>query len=215
MALVSASILACDQTRIGEQIIKAEAAGIDYIHVDIMDGVYVENMTYGPQLVTDLKKISGLPVSVHFEVCHPETFFPIFADCGADIVTFQLDACANPLHLIQEIRKRGIKAGIGIGPTYGTERLAYLLPYIDWLIMMSAEPGYGGQPLNPSIYEKLREAQEIMVKTGSRVPVSVDGGVNGSNGLGLVEAGADVLIAGSYVFQDDAMAERVQNLKNL
>ena len=130
-------------------------------------------------------------------------------------MTFQLDACANPLHLIQEIRKRGIKAGIGIGPTYGTERLAYLLPYIDWLIMMSAEPGYGGQPLNPSIYEKLREAQEIMVKTGSRVPVSVDGGVNGSNGLGLVEAGADVLIAGSYVFQDDAMAERVQNLKNL
>ena len=89
------------------------------------------------------------------------------------------------------------------------------MPYIDWLIMMSAEPGYGGQPLNPSIYEKLREAQEIMVKTGSHVPVSVDGGVNGSNGLGLVEAGADVLIAGSYVFQDDAMAERVQNLKNL
>ncbi|MEG0379034.1 MAG: ribulose-phosphate 3-epimerase [Eubacterium sp.] len=215
MALVSASILACDQTRLGEQVLKAEEAGVDYIHVDIMDGVYVENMTFGPQTIIDLKKISRLKVSLHFEVCHPETFLPIFEDVGADIITFQLDACANPLHLIQEIKKMGIKAGIGIGPTYGIERLQYLLPHIDWLIMMSAEPGYGGQPLNVCIYEKTRQARALMEKTGYHVPISIDGGVNDSNGKLLVDAGADVLIAGSYIFQGEQVVDRVQKLKAL
>lgn len=215
MALVSASILACDQTRLGEQVLAAEKAGIDYLHVDIMDGVYVANMTFGPQTIIDLKKVSKLKVSVHFEVCHPETFLPIFADVGAEVMTFQLDACSNPLHLIQEIQKKGIKAGIGIGPSYGIDRLKYLLPHIDWLIMMSAEPGYGGQPLNECVYEKTRQAKALMDKTGYSVPISVDGGVNASNGKLLVEAGADVLIAGSYIFQDDSMAHRVEGLKGL
>lgn len=160
MAKVSASILACDHTRIGEQVLEAEKA-------------------------------------------------------GADIITFQLDACPNPIHMLREVRKSGLKAGIGIGPAYDVENMKYLLHHIDGLILMSVEPGYGGQPFEKSIYEKLRRVREIMEETGKYVPVSIDGGVNAVTGRKLVDAGADVLIAGSSVFQAASITEAIQTLKAL
>ena len=215
MAKVSASILACDQTRIGEQTAAAERAGADLLHVDVMDGVYVENLTYGPQLVADLKRISGLPVSVHMELLRPETFAPMFARAGADMITFHLEACPNPIHLLREIRGAGIRAGLGIGPAYDVECLRYLLHHMDWLILMSVEPGYGGQAFETSVYGKLRRARELMEETGVFVPISVDGGVKEETGRELVRAGADVLIAGSYIFQEGEIEERVRRLKAL
>lgn len=215
MAKVSTSILACDHTKIGEQVIEAEIAGADIIHIDIMDGVYVENVTFGPQLVSDLKKITNLPLSVHFELLRPETFFPMFAKAGADIITFQLDACPNPIHMLGEIRRAGVKAGLGIGPAYDVDSIRYLLHHMDVLILMSVEPGYGGQPFEESIYEKICHARKIMDETGRKVPIGVDGGVNEITGRRLVNAGADVLIAGSYIYQSDSIAQAVSRLKAL
>ena len=145
----------------------------------------------------------------------PETFLPMFAKAGADIITFQLDACPNPLHMLREVKKAGIKAGLGIGPSYDVERLRYLLPHIDGLILMSVEPGYGGQPFEESIYEKVKRSVEIMDETGIHVPISIDGGVNTVTGKKLVEAGADILIAGSSVFGADSITDAVKSLKAL
>jgi ribulose-phosphate 3-epimerase len=161
------------------------------------------------------KKISKLPISAHLELLRPETFLPMFARAGVDILTFQLDACPNPIHLLKEIKKAGMKAGIGIGPAYSVEGLRYILHHVDWLILMSVEPGYGGQTFEESVYEKIHQAKALMDELGHHVPISIDGGVNDVTGKKLIEAGADILIAGSYIFKDNKVAERVQTLKAL
>ena len=162
MAKVSASILSCDQLYLGQQVLEAQRAGANLLHVDVMDGVYVENLTFGPQLVRELKAAVSIPVSVHLELLQPERYLRMFADAGADLLTFQLDACPNPIHFLKEIRAAGMKAGVGIGPAYGVEQLKYLLHHMDWLILMSVEPGYGGQRFEKSVFEKLRRARELM-----------------------------------------------------
>lgn len=198
-----------------EAVQLAESGGADTIHVDVMDGVYCNNLTFGPGMVEAIKKECTLKVEVHFELVGVEHFIPMFIQSGADSISFQLDACPNPIHALKMIREAGLKAGIGFGPSYTIERLPYLLHLVDSITLMSVEPGYGGQPFEESIFEKVKVAKEYMEKTGVFVPIEVDGGVNLSTGKRLVEAGADTLIVGSYIFNSDNIKGRVEALKKL
>ena len=215
MVKIEPSILSCDLTRLGEQILAAQNGGADFLHIDVMDGVYVSNLTFGPRTVSDIKKITNIPLSVHLEVHRPEQYVDMFARAGADIFTFQLDACNNPIHLLKEIRERGMKAGIGIGPAYSVESLKYLLPHLDSITLMSVEPGYEKQTFEDSVYEKLVRVKEMMSERGYSIPVSVDGGVVPENAKRLIELGADTLIIGSYIFYSDDIEKTVRMLKKL
>ncbi len=215
MACIEPSILSCDTTRLGEQVLAAQRGGADMFHIDIMDGIYVNNFTFGPRTVSDMKRITTVPLSVHLEVDRPEQYVDMFAAAGAAVYTFQLDACHNPIHLLKEIREAGMKAGVGIGPAYGVEGLRYLLPHIDYITLMSVEPGYEKQVFQDSVYDKLVSLKAMLKEQGYAIPVSIDGGVCPENGKKLLALGADSLIVGSYVFYSEDIETTVRQLKAL
>lgn len=215
MVQISASILNCKHTRIGEAVKKAEEGGASYIHMDIMDGVYCKNLTFGPGMVEAIKGECSLPIDVHMELYDVENILPMFVNTGADMITVQLDACLNPLHALRSIREHGIKAGLAIGPSYTIERVPYLLHCIDSLTLMSVEPGYGGQPFEQNVYDKILTAKKYMDQMGIQVPIQVDGGVNDKTAPKLVEAGADILIVGTYIFKSEDSGQRIRLLKKI
>lgn len=212
MGIISASILGCRHSAIGECVKRADAAGAKCIHIDVMDGDYVNNLTFGPQLVNELREITQLPLAVHLETNRPDRIFRLFANTAADAITVQFDACVNPIHLIKEIHAAGKMAGIAIGPAYSVESVRYILNHLDYINIMSVEPGYGGQRFEPSVYAKLRDMHQLIEDEGYNTKICVDGGVNHENAPLLLEAGAQILICGSSVFQGGKVEENMKRL---
>ncbi len=210
---IAASILACNSAYIGEAVLAADKGGADIIHVDIMDGHYVKNLTFGPQTVKDLKKITELPVDAHLEVSNPHELIEVFAGAGADIITVQMDCCDHPVRALETIRLMGKKAGLAINPGMGIEQLKYLLTHIDIILLMSVEPGFGGQKFEESIFKKLPEVVSMLEDEGLSIPIAVDGGVSLSNCSSLRRAGADILIAGSSIFSHKDIGKRISELR--
>jgi ribulose-phosphate 3-epimerase len=200
MAMISPSILAADFANLERDIRDIEKNGSDFVHVDVMDGYYVSNMTFGPALIHALAEITDAPISVHLEVGNPDVIAPLFYDTPCHSIVFQMDSCHNPIHLIRQIKAAGKKAGVGVGPAFGIDTVRHVIHHLDEIVIMSVEPGYAGQPFEASVYEKLAEFREMAKKAGVQVAVGVDGGVNAGNTQSLVDAGTDVLICGSALF---------------
>lgn len=212
---VSASVLACNTLDLKAKLQEAQDAGIDYIHVDIMDGDYVENFTYGPQFIQELKQVATVPIEVHLEVGRGERYIDMFARAGADRMIVQRDGCLNPIRTLNKIRSLGMEAGIGLNPADTVGQLSYLLPHADYIVMMSVEPGFGGQAFENSCYGKLEELGRMMEESGRKLPVLVDGGVNTDNARHLASCGMTCAIAGTSVFGADSIREAVEGFHKI
>ena len=181
MVKVAASILACNTAYLGDAVLEAEKGKADIIHIDIMDGHYVKNLTFGPQTVRDLKSITSLPIEVHLELYNPHELIEVFADAGADMITVQLDCCAHPIRVFNMIRSFGKEVGVAINPGIDVKQLEYLVNHIDYILLMSVEPGFGGQPFEESTYEKIHIVKRMLRDKNLTLPIAVDGGVNIEN----------------------------------
>ncbi|MEN2981841.1 MAG: ribulose-phosphate 3-epimerase [Thermus sp.] len=207
------SILTADFSRLGEQIAEAEAAGVDWIHLDVMDGVFVPNLTFGPLLVEAVRQATSLPLDVHLMIVQPERYLEDFARAGADILTVHAEATPHAHRAVQRIKELGKKAGLAINPGTPLEALFPLLPELDLALLMSVNPGFGGQRYIPTATPRLRRLKEMRDQLNPGCLLEVDGGVNRDTVAEVYRAGADVAVAGSALFNARPVAENLRDLK--
>lgn len=198
--LIAPSILSADFARLAEEIAAVEQAGADLLHVDVMDGHFVPNLTVGPPIVESLKKVTKLPLDVHLMITNADAFIPEFVDAGADYLTVHVEACPHLHRTIQSIKERGIKAGVTLNPATPISSLQEILGDVDLVLIMSVNPGFGGQKFIPSVLKKIADARAMLDRINSHALLEVDGGVKVENTKAIVAAGATTLVAGSAIF---------------
>lgn len=198
--LIAPSILSADFARLAEEIAAVEQAGADLLHVDVMDGHFVPNLTVGPPIVESLKKVTKLPLDVHLMITNADAFIPDFVDAGADYLTVHVEACPHLHRTIQSIKERGIKAGVTLNPATPIFSLQDILGDVDLVLIMSVNPGFGGQKFIPSVLKKIADARAMLDRINSHALLEVDGGVKVENTQEIVAAGATTLVAGSAIF---------------
>ena len=200
---LSPSILACDFTQIGEQVAAAEKAGARYIHLDVMDGAFVPSISFGMPVIQSLRKKSSMVFDVHLMIEDPDRYLEDFAKAGADILTVHQEACRHLDRTIQKIHDLGCRAGVALNPATPWETLRWVAPQVDMILLMSVNPGFGGQSYIPYTTEKIRELRSYLTSKGMSTDIEVDGGVGLKNVDMVMEAGANILVAGSAVFKGD------------
>jgi len=209
MVKVAPSILSADFARLGEEVRRVQAANADWVHVDVMDGVFVPNLTIGPEVIRALRPYATIPFDVHLMIEMPERYLERFAESGADLLTVHVEATHDVKGTLARIRRLGMRAGVSLNP--GTE-LARVEPYlkdIDLLLIMAVQPGFGGQPFRPEVLPKIAQAREARDRDGLEFEIVIDGGINRETGRMCAERGATVLAAGSALFKSKDMASEI------
>jgi ribulose-phosphate 3-epimerase len=215
MLKIAPSILAADFKRLGEEVRRVEEAGADLLHIDVMDGHFVPNLSMGPMIVKSLRAITDLPFSVHLMVEEPERFIQPFINAGADILTLHIESSRNVYTRIQSIKNLGKKAGIALNPLTPLCSIQYLLEDLDMILLMSVDPGFGGQSFISNVLPKIRQARQMIDERGLEIDLAVDGGVNELTAPSVVNAGANVLVMGSAIFHKNDVGNALNNIRKL
>ncbi|MER3451013.1 MAG: ribulose-phosphate 3-epimerase [Thermus sp.] len=213
--LFAPSVLTVDFARLGEAIREAEEAGVDWIHLDVMDGRFVPNLTFGPLVVEAVRRVTSLPLDVHLMIVEPERYLKDFAMAGADWITIHVEATYHPHRGVQQVRELGKKAGLAVNPGTPLEAFEPLLPELDLALLMSVNPGFGGQRYIPSSTARLKALKEMRDRLNPACLVEVDGGVNEKTLPLVLQGGADVVVAGSALFNERPVAENLKRLKEV
>ena len=204
---IAPSILTADLANLAREVERVEAAGADYLHLDVMDGVFVPNISFGAPVVAAVRQITRLPLDVHLRIVQPERYVEQFAAAGADSITVHVEACTHLHRTVQQIHEAGARAAVALNPATPLVMLEDILPYLEMILLMSVNPGFGGQEFIPTTLEKIRRLRRILDERGSGALIETDGGVKADNLRAVAEAGADIAVVGSGVFNPTQTVE--------
>lgn len=210
---IAPSILSADFANLASQVRLLEAGGADYLHLDVMDGRFVPNLTFGPPVVKSLRRVTALPFDVHLMVEEPEHFLEQFREAGADILTVHAEVCPHLYRVVQSIKKLGMRAGVALNPATPLHVLEYVLDQLDMVLLMTVNPGWGGQAFIQQVCRKIEKMRKMIDDCGCQVELEVDGGINLSTVASVIAAGADSLVIGSALFKGDDLAGAVREYR--
>ena len=215
MAKISPSVLSSDFSNLREEIQKIELGRADYVHLDVTDGIFVPNITFGPPVIKKIRNITKLPFDVHLMIDRPERYIKDFVEAGADIITVHEEATIHLHRTIQQVKSYGKKVGVALNPSTPLQSIEYILDDIDMVLIMTVNPGFGGQSFIPAMERKIKELRRIIDNNDLNVEIQVDGGVKLDNAKEIIDWGVDILVAGSAIFGGNNVAEKTKMFKNI